>query len=222
LTNNAGAPTTVNAFSGTPQSATVSTVYGHALQAQVLDSYGNPVGRVKVQFHWDRASSSAGGTFAGSSTATVSTGSNGVAKAPALTANSVAGSFSVTASVSGVSLPASFSLKNLAGPAAKIMAVTKTTPQTTTTGAAFPVDLGVVVTDNAGNDLQGLLVTFTVHTNVTTGAGATFGGSTSATATSNANGVATAPQLTANAKKGTFEVIASIAGLTQIFTLTID
>jgi len=221
LTNTAGAPATVNALGGTPQTATVSKVYAHALQAQVLDTYGNPVGRVKVQFHWDRTRSIAGGTFAGSTTATVTTGSNGVAKAPAFTANSVAGSFTVTASVSGVNLPASFSLTNLK-PGTKVVAVAKTTPQTTTTGAAFAVDLGVVVTDNVGNDLQGLLVTFTIHDNATTGAGATFGGTATATATTNANGVATAPQLTANTKKGTFEVFASIAGLTRIFTLTID
>jgi hypothetical protein len=72
------------------------------------------VSRVKVQFHWDRAGSSAGGTFAGRTTVTITTGSNGVAKAPAFTANRVAGSFSVTASVHGVSSPASFNLTNLA------------------------------------------------------------------------------------------------------------
>jgi len=162
----------------------------------------------------------AGGSFAGSTT--ISTGSNGVAKAPAFTANSVAGSFIVTASVGGVTLPASFSLTNLAGPAAKIVAVTKTTPQTTTAGSAFAVDPGVVVTDKFGNNLQSLLVTFTAHANTTTGAGATFGGSNTATATTNENGVGTAPQLTANAKKGTFTVLASVAGLTQILTLMID
>jgi len=224
LTNNAGIPATVNTFGGTPQSATVTRVYGQALQAEVLDIYNNPVSRVKVQFHWDRAGSSAGGTFAGSTTTTVTTDSNGVAKAPAFTANSVAGSFTVTASVTGVSSPGSFRLTNLAGPAAKVVAVIGTTPQTTRTNSAFAVDLGVVVTDSDGNYKAGLLVNFTIRANAKSGAGAAFSGSTTATATTNADGVVTAPQLTANAKKGTFTVIASIAGLTQtsMFTLTVD
>jgi hypothetical protein len=80
----------------------------------------------------------------------------------------------------------------------------------------------VVVADKFGNDLQGLLVTFTVHANAATGASAIFGSTTTTTAKTDADGLAMAPPLTANAKKGTFKVFASIAGLTQFFTLTID
>ena len=166
-------------------------------------------------------SNGASGKFGGKPTFTATTGANGVAKA-SLTANTIAGTFTVSAAVSGVTTPASYSLTNLAAPAAKIAAVTGATPHTTTTISAFAVNLGAVVTDRYGNDIAGVPVTFTVGPNV--GAGAAFSGSTRATATTNANGVATAPQLTANGKKGTCTVVASVAGLmeTAVFSLTID
>ncbi len=203
-------------------SGTVGKPYATALQALVTDSYGNPISGAKVTFTVTAGRNEAG-RIGGSFTFIATTGANGVAKA-SLTADTIAGTFTVSAAVSGVNAPASFSLTNLAGPAAKIVPVTGTTPQTTTTNSAFPVDLGVVVTDSYGNDIAGSLVTFTVHANAASGAGAEFSGSTTATATTNANGVASATLLTANAKKGTITVITSIAGLTQspVFTLTID
>ena len=55
----------------------------------------------------------ASGTFGTSSTATtVQTDGSGVATAPALTANGTTGSYIVTASVPGVSAPASFKVRN--------------------------------------------------------------------------------------------------------------
>ena len=54
-------------------------------------------------------SSGASGTFAGgSATASITTGSNGIAVAPAFTANSQAGSYAVSATASGVAGTASF------------------------------------------------------------------------------------------------------------------
>ncbi len=59
--------------------------------------------------------SGASGTFAGgSTTASVTTGSNGIAVAPMFTANSQSGTYTVMANVSGVSLPAGFTLTNTA------------------------------------------------------------------------------------------------------------
>jgi hypothetical protein len=52
------------------------------------------------------------GTFSGSATASVLTNASGVVTAPTLTANSQAGSYTVTATVAGVSSPANFSLTN--------------------------------------------------------------------------------------------------------------
>jgi hypothetical protein len=106
-----GVPASITATAGTPQSAIVNTAFANALQATVQDSGGNPVSNATVTFA--APSSGAGATFSGSST--VTTNASGVATAPALTANGAVGAYAVTASVSGVSAPASFSLTNTAG-----------------------------------------------------------------------------------------------------------
>jgi hypothetical protein len=88
----------------------VNAAFATALQATVKDGGGNPLSGVSVTFA--APASGASVTFGGS--ATVSTNTSGVATAPALTANSQAGSYTVTASVAGVTTPASFSLTNTA------------------------------------------------------------------------------------------------------------
>jgi hypothetical protein len=87
----------------------------HALQARVLDAFGNPVKGVHVMF--TAPASGAGGAFAGKVSATVVTNALGVAMAPTLTANRQAGAFTVSATITGVSPSATFTLTNLAGPA---------------------------------------------------------------------------------------------------------
>ncbi|MCL5885089.1 MAG: polysaccharide deacetylase family protein [Deltaproteobacteria bacterium] len=100
----------VSASGGTPQSAIVNTAFTTPLQATVTDS-GTPVGGVTVTF--TAPGSGAGGAFSGGSlTANAVTNSNGVATAPTLTANGQAGTYTVTAGVSGVATPAVFSLTN--------------------------------------------------------------------------------------------------------------
>jgi hypothetical protein len=103
-------PATIAATGGTPQTAPTGTVFATPLQATVKDLLGNPVSGAVVTF--TAPSSGAGATFAGLATATATTGADGKATAPALTANAVVGSYSVTASVSGVSAAAVFSLTN--------------------------------------------------------------------------------------------------------------
>jgi hypothetical protein len=103
----------VTAAAGTPQTATVNTQFATALQALVRDASNNPVGGVAVTF--SAPVSGARGLFGGTTTATVTTGSNGVATASPLTANGVAGSYQVTAIASGVTTPASFNLTNSSG-----------------------------------------------------------------------------------------------------------
>jgi hypothetical protein len=110
LTNLAGTPASVTPTAGTPQSATVSTAFATALQATVKDAGGNLLSGVSVTFVAPASGASA--TFGGS--ATVTTNASGVATAPALTANSQAGTYSVTASAAGVTTPANFSLTNTA------------------------------------------------------------------------------------------------------------
>ena len=100
------APAVLAAGAGTPQSAYVNTAFATPLTVTVTDAYGNPVSGVTVNF-----STPASGAFAvlsASSCATDATGSCSVTA----TANWTAGSYTVTAAVSGVSAGVSFSLTN--------------------------------------------------------------------------------------------------------------
>jgi hypothetical protein len=108
-----GPPASVQATAGASQSATVSTAYSTLMKATVLDALSNPVSGIQVNFA--APSSGASGTFAGGSnsglTLSVTTDVNGVAAATAFTANSQAGGFIVTATVTGLT-PANFNLTN--------------------------------------------------------------------------------------------------------------
>jgi len=97
-------------YAGSPQSANVGTSFASALQAKVTDASGNPVSGVTVTF--TAPASGASATFNGSNSATAITTASGVATSPAPTANSIAGSYTVTASVPGLT-PANFSLTNI-------------------------------------------------------------------------------------------------------------
>jgi adhesin/invasin len=50
LSNTAGPAQSIVTLSGTPQSATVATTFGSALQAKVTDAFANPVSGVAVTF----------------------------------------------------------------------------------------------------------------------------------------------------------------------------
>lgn len=101
---------TIAATSGSPQSATVSTAFAAPLVATVTTGSTADSG-VSVTF--TAPGSGASGTFAGGgATATVTTDSNGHATSPVFTANGTAGSYTVTATASGATGNASFSLSN--------------------------------------------------------------------------------------------------------------
>jgi protocatechuate 3,4-dioxygenase beta subunit len=129
---------------------------------RVLDAEGNPVAGATITFTLGSASPSRCGTTAAS----------GFAISPAFTANTAAGSFTATASISsgGGSESAgkavessvasvSFSLVNLAGKPARIAPSVGST-QSTPAGAAFPIPLAVTVTDAEENPVPDALVTF--------------------------------------------------------------
>ena len=116
LVNTAGAAANVVSATGTGQSAIIGNAFTSPLVATVTDSSGNPVPSVTVTFA--APSSGASAIFTGS--ASVLTGSSGQATSPTVTANGIAGAYSVTASVSGLSA-ANFSLTNSAGAATTVL-----------------------------------------------------------------------------------------------------
>ena len=113
LTNTAPAvPASIAATAGATQSATVGAAFATPLQVTVLTSAGGPVSGASVTFTAPATGASA--SFGGVTTVTVITNASGVAVASTLTANATPGSYSVSAVVTGVSVPATFNLTNVA------------------------------------------------------------------------------------------------------------
>ncbi|MEZ5401569.1 MAG: BACON domain-containing carbohydrate-binding protein [Bryobacteraceae bacterium] len=105
-------PTIAEVVSGSPQSAAINTTFASPLMVRVKDGGGNVYSGVNVTF--TAPASGARGTFPGGvNTATVATNASGIATSPAITANGIAGGYTVTAAALGTSV-ANFSLTNTA------------------------------------------------------------------------------------------------------------
>ena len=204
LTNIVGPPASVTAIAGTPQSAVVATAFATALQVVVKDASGNLLNGVTVTF--TPPPSGAGATL---SSPTATTNAQGLASVTA-TANTTLGSYSVTAGANALSAP--FTLTNIAGPPATLIA-TGGTPQSATIGVGFAAPLQVTVKDSNGDLLSGVTVTFSAPGS---GARATF---SSTTAITNAGGVASVTA-TAGTVAGSYSVTAAAGALSATFSLT--
>jgi N-acetylneuraminic acid mutarotase len=208
LTNASGAPASIVANSGTPQTTFTSTLFGEVLQATVKDSLGNPVVGATVTFKTPTTGASA--TFPGAlRTVTAVTDAGGMASSPALTANGTAGTFNATAQVGA--LTANYSLTSILRTGSTIAPSTGT-PQTTIVSTPYGAQLVAVVKDAGNNPVPGITVTFTLPGG--TGASGTFatGGLTRVEIT-NASGIVTSPVITANTKKGAIVATARATGL---------
>jgi hypothetical protein len=139
-------PPTISATNGSGQTATVGTAFGQPLVATVTDGSGSPVSNAQVTFTAPTAGAS--GTFAGGAAAvSVFTDTAGIATSPALTANSVAGSYTVTATTSGVTVPATFALTNGSTTTATSSPASSTPPATPSpTPTASPTPTGGTTT----------------------------------------------------------------------------
>jgi len=107
----AGEPATITKSAGDGQSTLVGQPFPDALAVSVADTIGNPVAGASVTFTVTPGATGAGGVFNSSGPVVIATGQNGNAAAPALTANSIPGQFTVTATVNA--LTAVFTLANL-------------------------------------------------------------------------------------------------------------
>jgi hypothetical protein len=207
---------TITATGGTPQSATIGAAFATKLSATVT-SGGNPVSGATVTF--TAPASGASGTFA-NGTNTAVTNAQGVATSQVFTANTIAGAYAVTASVSGAGTPASFQLTNVAGTPVAVSA-SAGTPQSATISTPFAAQLQALVKDASNNPVGNVTVTFTAPGS---GASGTFADSHSnvTTAVTNASGIATAAVFTANTVAGpAYNVVASATGATSAsFALT--
>jgi hypothetical protein len=146
------APATVTATAGTPQSTQVNTAFSLPLTAQVRDANSQLLSGLTVTF--DLPAAGASGMFPGSviSATAVTTSVIGQANSPAVTANATAGSYTATATVTGVLTPATYSLQNV-GPPAVLQSVASRKVH----GAAgtFDLSLALVPTDPSTEPRQG-------------------------------------------------------------------
>jgi len=220
LTNARPLPASITATGGTPQSAPGGGQFAPLL-ATVKDASNNPVPGVTVTFTVTPAGNGAAAGFAGGNTAV--TNASGVATSPVLTANSTAGTYTVSANVSpALATPATFTLSNVVTSTPATITATSGTPQAAFVNAAFSAPLVATVKDVNGVPVPGAVVTFTLNASGS-GAGGTFPGNlTSVNVTTDASGVATSPVFTANAIGGSFTVNATVppvpAGEAAVFS----
>lgn len=221
----AGVSASIVPVSPRSQSALVSTRYHDPLRVRVLDADGNQVQGANVTFDLGGAgaggngdAATAGGSFdGGGAQATAQTDGTGTATSPRIVAGAVAGTFTATATVSGVPDATRFTLHNVAAGAVRIRSV-GVAARTAVVNTVYRSALAVKIRDGAGRPLAGVTVTFALAAagggaGAAGGAGATFAGdAVQATATTNARGVARAPRLTANATAGSFTATASVPG----------
>src|SRR6202012_4036231 len=107
-TNTPGSVAQIQLLSGSGQSAVVGTMFANPLNVAVVDLFGNIVVGVPVTFTVPSSGPSA--TLSATSAITNALGDANVTA----TANSIAGSYTVTASLLGIPL-VSFQLTNLPG-----------------------------------------------------------------------------------------------------------
>ena len=134
-------PSSISVQSGSPQTASINTVFAGPLKALVKDSGNNPVPNVTVTF--TAPGSGASGTFAGGVT-TALTDAAGVATSAAFTANGTTGSYNVVASAGALST--NFALTN-SGSFPFIFTITRGSGQSTLINTPFGEDLVVKVID---------------------------------------------------------------------------
>jgi adhesin/invasin len=208
-------PDTLVVVAGSPQTTQLGKPFQTNLQVALANTNGcpltGPLGGYAVRFA--APSTAASGTFAGSGTsaATVGTDGTGNATAPTFTANDNSGSYTVLAQSDFGT--ATLSLTNTASGLASSIGAVGTSSAAATVNRRFQSPLRARVQDANGAPVQGVTVTFSLST-ATNEPGASFAGaSNQATAETDASGIATSPELTANSTSGSFDAYATVAGV---------
>jgi hypothetical protein len=146
------APASISATAGDNQSAAAGMAFP-TLQATVKNSNNQVLEGVSITFTVNPVSG-AGAAFPGNATtAAATTDASGVATAPALTAGTTAGNYTVTANLTTgpLHMPATFHLTNRAGAARSLVVTTSSTNVV----AGTAMDVTVKVIDTNGNTVTG-------------------------------------------------------------------
>ncbi|HEX8271168.1 MAG TPA: Ig-like domain-containing protein, partial [Longimicrobiaceae bacterium] len=197
----AGAPASMAVNAGDAQTAVAGSAVATAPSVRVTDGSGNPVSGVSVTF----AVATGGGSVTG---ATQTTDAAGIATVGSWTLGTTAGANTLTATAG--SLSATFTATGTAGAAANI-AKTAGDAQTASVGSAVATAPSVTITDQHGNPVSGVSVTFAASGN---------GSVTGTPATTNASGVATVGSWTLATTVGANTLTATAGALSTSFTAT--
>ena len=199
---------TMTIVQGSPQSTTVNTAFGTALEVLDQDQFGNPVPNVSVTFA--APSSGVSGTFGTCSGGNgghtyqciVSTNASGNATAATFTANTISGGpYNVTTSASGVASPPSFAETNTTTQTQLVLI-----PSTTTTTAGAADNLTIKAEDQYGNVITGY-----TGSHILSFTGASAIGSNTPTVT-NSSGTAIAFSSTPNTAITFMNGVATVSG----------
>ncbi len=148
---NAAAPASVAATGSTTEGAGINTAFA-PLSVLVLDSSTppNPVNGAAVTFAVQPASNGASGTFnGGTTTETDTTNAQGIATASTFTANGITGSYTLTATVTGLT-PVTFNLTN------QVASNTYVFYLSGVVSGSYYALVGAVQIDGSGNVLGGV------------------------------------------------------------------
>ncbi len=154
-------PATVTVSGGNNQTGTAGAGLPQALSVVVADQNGNPIPGASVTY----SDGGAGGTF--SSPNPTTTNSSGQAS-ESYTFSTTAGPVTITATAVGVTAPATFKETSASGPAA-LVNLAGGNNQTAPAGTQLLQALSVQVTDQYGNPVAGVSVSFSDN-----GSGGTF------------------------------------------------
>jgi adhesin/invasin len=150
-----GVATTIQKVPGAGETATVGTSVDPSPAVKVMDGYGDPVANVGVAF----SVGSGGGSITG---AEQTTDAAGLATVGGWTLGNEAGTNTLFADSPGLER-ATFTAEGTAGSAA-VMAANSGDGQTASRGTLVAEPPSVLVTDNFGNPVAGVAVTFAVAT----------------------------------------------------------
>jgi len=213
-TGTAGAASTMTASAGQNQTAAAGSAVATAPSVVVRDARGNAVAGVAVTF----TVGSGGGTVVGG---TATTNASGIAAVTSWTLGGSGGTQSLIAS-SGTLPAVTFTATATAGAAARLLGFSSQTQSGIVAGAALTVSQrpAVRVTDAEGNPVTGAVVTFRVAQDGSSGY--LTNSDTIATASTNANGIASVGAWTMPTTSGTSATaIASISGVAETVTFTV-
>ncbi len=203
--------TSMTALAGTPQTAPISVTFGVSFKVVVKNNLGNGMPGLNVKF--TALASGPTGTFPNNaSSATVTTDADGVATAPAFTANNTSGDYILTATTPNVPGTVNFKLTNTPGAPTTITTLAGT-PQNIKVKVKADTNLKALVKDAFNNPVPGVSITFSAPASGISATWITGTSQITTTVTTDSAGIGTAPDLVANCSLGNFNIQAITSGI---------